>query len=59
MEFKESALQLNRYLTRFEDFLINKNEVPDHILDGTEILQENAKQSLPNYAAQKKFQPFL
>jgi hypothetical protein len=43
----------------FQNFLITKNEVLDHILDSIEIPQETAKQSLPNYTAQKKFPPFL
>jgi len=42
-----------------QNFLIAKNEVPEYILDSTEIPQETAKQSLPNYAAQKKFPPFF
>jgi hypothetical protein len=61
MEFKKSPLQLDRYPICFglQNFLITKNEVPECILDSTEIPQENAKQSLPNYAAQKKFPPFF
>jgi len=47
-----------QHVLKSSELLITKIEVPDHILDSNEIPQETAKQSLPNYTAQKRFQLF-